>query len=152
MNLIAGNPDPKTITSSATFGTSAPVRHVVDASTGERIGWIRPSKTGWIEWRAFTRQGLERTEAEALEAMTAAVLEYRACEVADAAHLAEVLSLPEPERTARRNRDKAAVAVEIERSRSVIRQHDLDSAERALSEAEAELEIAMTISNRRAAA
>ncbi len=151
MNLIAGKPDPKTITSSATFGTSAPVRHVADASTGERIGWIRPFK-GWIEWRAFTRQGLECTEAEALEAMAAAVLEYRACEATDAAHVAGVLSLPEPERTARRNRDKAAVAVEIERSRSVIRQHDLDRAERALSEAEAELEIAMTISNRRAAA
>lgn len=147
--LRVTKPDPKTAIKSATFQRAA-VKRVIDEDTGERVGWMRPY-AGQIEWSAFNRQGFEATEADALKAIEAAVIEHRECEAADAAYVAEVMALPEPARTARRNRDKAAVLVEIERQRNVIRPDDLEMAEARLLVAEAELSDAMAAVNRRAA-
>jgi hypothetical protein len=149
MHLTAAKPDPKTAIKSATFHRAA-VKRVIDEDTGERVGWMRPY-AGKIEWSAFHLQGFEATEAEALKAIEAAVIEHRECEAADAAYVAEVMALPEPARTARRNRDKAAVLVEIERQRTVIRPDDLEMAEARLLVAESELSDAMAVVNRRAA-
>jgi hypothetical protein len=149
MNLIAGKTDPKTAIKSATF-QHATVKRVEDADTGERVGWMRPSY-GEIEWRSFHLQGFAKTEAEALQAIEAAVIEHRGFEEADAAYVAEVMALPEPARTARRERDRAAVRVEIERQRNVIRPDDLEMAEARLLIAEAELGDAMAAIERRAA-
>ena len=121
-----------------------------DADTGERVGWIRPCKCG-IEWSSYHLRGCEQTEAEALKAIEVAVVEHRGFEAADAAYVAEVMALPEPARTARRNRDRAAVRVEIERMRAVTRPDDLERAETALLVAEAELADAMAAVERRAA-
>ena len=148
--LRATRPDRKTAQTSATFGYQAPVKWVEDADTGERVGWIRPCKFG-VEWSSYHLRGTEQTEAECLEAMKVAVIEHRGFEAADAAYVAEVMALPEPARTARRNRDKAAVRVEIERQRNVIRRDDLEMAEARLLVAEAELADAMAAVERRAA-
>lgn len=136
--LRATRPDRNTAQTSATFGYQAPVKWVEDADTGERVGWIRPCKFG-IEWSSYHLRGCEQTEAECLEAMKVAVVEHRGFEAADAAYVEEVMALPEPARTARRKRDRAAVRVEIERQRNVIRPDDLEMAEARLLIAEAEL-------------
>lgn len=149
LDLRVTKPDPKTAIKSATFQHAA-VKRVIDEDTGERVGWMRPY-AGQIEWSAYSRQGFEPTEAEALKAIEAAVIEHRECEAADAAYVAEVMALPEPARTARRNRDRAAVLVEIERQRNVIRPDDLEMAEARLLVAEAELSDAMAVVNRRVA-
>lgn len=149
MRLTQTKPDPSTAINSATFQRAA-VKRVIDEDTGDRVGWMRPC-FGEIEWSAFDYQGFAATEAEALAEIEAAVLQHRAHEAADAAYVVEVMSLPEPARTARRNRDKAFVAAEIERNRVVINQHDLAHAESALADAEVELEIAMNVASRRAA-
>jgi hypothetical protein len=149
MNLSATKPDPKTAIKSATFQHAA-VKRVIDEDTGERVGWMRPAY-GEIEWSSFHLQGFAKTEAEALKAIEAAVIEHRGFESADAAYVAEVMALPEPARAARRERDRAAVWVEIERQRTVIRPDDLEMAEARLLIAEAELADAMAAVERRAA-
>ncbi|MGO4561021.1 hypothetical protein [Rhizobiales bacterium 3FA27D7] len=149
MRLSQTKPDPSTAINSATFQRAA-VKRVIDEDTGERVGWMRLC-FGEIEWSAFDYQGFSATEAEALAEIEAAVLQHRANEAADAAYVAEVMALPEPARTARRNRDKAVVMVEVERHRIVINAYDLANAERALADAEADLDAAMAIGNRRAA-
>jgi hypothetical protein len=137
MNLTAGKPDPMTAIKSSTFQRAA-VKRVIDEETGERVGWMRPC-FGSIEWSAYSFQGFEPTEAEALAKIEAAVIEHRGFEAADAAYVDEVMALPEPARTARRERDRAAVRVEIERQRNVIRPHDLELAQARLLIADAEL-------------
>lgn len=147
--LFLSKPEPSTAIKSATFQRAA-VKRVIDEDTGERVGWMRPC-FGEIEWSSYDRQGFAPSEAAALVEIEAAVLAHRAHEAADAAYVAEVMSLPEPARTARRNRDKAFVAAEIERHRGVVNQHDLAHAESVLADAEVELEIAMNVASRRAA-
>ena len=142
--------DGKTAIKSATFQRAA-IKRVIDEDTGERVGWVRPYM-GEVEWSAYHLQGFEPTEAEALKRIEAAVVEHRAFEAADAAYVSEVMALPEPARTARRNRDKAAVLAEIERQRNVIRPDDLERAETKLRIAEAELFDAMATVNRPRAA
>lgn len=141
--------DPSTVIKSATFQRAA-VKRVINEATGERVGWMRPYM-GDIEWSSFHLQGFAKTEADALEAIRAAVVEHLACEAADAAYVNEVMALPEPARTARRDRDRAAIHVEIERARGIIRPDDLKAAEAALLVAEALLADAMAEAGRRAA-
>lgn len=149
MRALPTKPDTKTAVKSATFQRAA-VKRVIDEDTGERVGWMRPAY-GEIEWSSFYRQGFEPTEAEALKQIEAAVIEHRGFEAADAAYVAEVMALAEPARTARRNRDRAAVLIEIERQRNIIRPDDLEMAEARLLVAESELSDAMAVVNRRAA-
>jgi hypothetical protein len=94
----ATRPD-QTAQTSATFGYQAPVKRVIDEDTGERVGWMRPAY-GEIEWSSFHMQGFAETEAEALKAIEAAVIEHRGLEAEDATYVAEIMALPEPARPA----------------------------------------------------
>jgi hypothetical protein len=149
MRLNTTRPDPKTAIKSATFQHAA-VKRVIDEDTGERVGWMRPAY-GEIEWSSFHLQGFAKTEAEALKAIEAAVIEHRGFEADANAYADEVMALPKPAREARLRRDRALTNVETERQRNVIRPDDLEMAEARLLIAEAELADAMAAVQRRAA-
>lgn len=119
---------------SATFGQSAPVRYV-ETPAGERVGWIRQSGPD-LEWWSGSSGGWAKDEAAALAAIEEAVLRHRRLAAIDRARIAEVESLPEPLRTLRIERDRAAMRLELERTRNVRNEGDLRRAEQALAAAE----------------
>lgn len=133
--------DLTTALSSATYGTTKPVRWVEDQDTGERVGWVREIADGW-EWRSGNEEGYGRLIDDCLARIESAVLRQRKFAEIDAARRAEIAALPEPLRTLRQRVDAAAVQVAIEEARTVLRINDKAAAQRAYDAAVMEYEAA----------
>lgn len=113
-------------------------KRVIDEATGEEVArlFVREDRVDWSGSGSF---GSRPTVDECLAEIEVAVLRQRACEAEDRAQAAAIDALPEPIRSLTHARNRAAVLVQIERHRVIIRKDDLRRAEDALARAEAAL-------------
>lgn len=105
------------------FASRGPVKFVEDADTGERVGWISEGER-FVEWRVGHAGGTVPTPEAALERIRDEVLAHRRMAAENAAYDRAIAAMPADLRELYVEMANAAVALEIERMRNVIRVED----------------------------